>query len=68
MPSSTSETHDCCTHALLIVIIATTAGLGHVVKQMPRVLRDYFLNQAILVRNETLLNSKLMSEHPNFDG
>lgn len=44
------------------------SGFGHVVKQMPRVLRDFFLNQAVLVRNETLLNSTLMSENPNFDG
>ena len=50
------------------MFIVTSEGFGHVVKQMPRVLRDFFLNQAILVRNETLLGSKLMSEDPNFDG
>lgn len=40
--------------ALLHVI---RAGLGNVVKQMPQVLGDFVLNQAILVRNETLPNS-----------
>ena len=35
---------------------------------MPRVLREFFLNQACVVRNEILLNGKLMDEEPNFNG
>ncbi|CAM9600560.1 unnamed protein product [Ectocarpus fasciculatus] len=44
------------------------SGFGQSVRQMPRVLRNFFLSHAILVRNETLLNSSLLSEDANFDG
>ena len=35
------------------------SGSGHIVKQMPRVLAEFFLNQCVLVRNECLLGETI---------
>ena len=43
------------------------SGFGHIVKQMPRELAEFFLNQCILVRNECLLSETILDENPTFD-